>query len=75
MALSDPGFSKLLDSDAISLVYDIESQQRALETAKQVLITYLKKREGLDESWTLGPDRKQFVQVNGKNGEEKAGVA
>lgn len=55
-----------LDTEAIAMIVEIESQQRALETAKNVLAAYLRKREGLDESWQLAANRREFVQTNGK---------
>ena len=54
-----------LDTEAIEMIAEIESQQRALETAKNVLAVYLRKREGLDESWQLAASRREFVQQNG----------
>ena len=55
-----------LDLEAVAMIAEIESQERALATAKNVLATYLRKREGLDESWQLAANRREFVQSNGK---------
>ena len=55
-----------LDDEAVAMIAEIESQQRALQTALNVLVTYLRKSEGLDESWQLAPNRRDFVQSNGK---------
>ena len=59
-----------LDDEATAMIAEIESQQRSLQTALNVLVTYLRRSEGLDESWQLAANRRELVQPNGKGNED-----